>query len=107
MENRLAQLRRERGVTQEALAHALGISRQSVNALERGRYDPSIQVAFRAARYFGLAIEEVFLYDSGAAPVPKPSKAKPQAEIPPPTPEPQLPAREPAVPRPNRGVRVG
>ncbi len=63
MRNRLVELRQERGILQDELAEALQISRQTVSSLERGRYNPSILLAFRIARYFGLSIEEIFLYD--------------------------------------------
>ena len=61
MKNRLKVLRAERDWTQGDLADALGISRQSVNAIETGRYDPSLPLAFRIADVFGLAIEDIFL----------------------------------------------
>ena len=60
MKNRLAELRAERGWSQGDLAGKLEVSRQTVNALERGKYDPSLPLAFRIARLFGLPIEEVF-----------------------------------------------
>jgi putative transcriptional regulator len=60
MKNRLRELRGERGWSQEALAAKLEVSRQSVNAIETGRYDPSLPLAFRIARLFGLRIEEIF-----------------------------------------------
>ncbi len=60
VKNRLRELRAERGVTQAALADAVGLSRQSVNAIETGRYDPSLPVAFSLARYFDLTIETLF-----------------------------------------------
>lgn len=63
MRNRLVELRRERGIMQDELAAALQISRQTVSSLERGRYNPSILLAFRIARYFNLSIEEIFLYE--------------------------------------------
>lgn len=63
MKNRLAALRQERGWTQGALAARLAVSRQTVIAIEKGRYDPSLPLAFRIARTFGLAIEEVFRED--------------------------------------------
>jgi len=63
LKNRLEELRRLRGVRQEDLADALGVSRQTVNSLENGRYNPSIALAFKLARYFGAAIEEIFLYE--------------------------------------------
>jgi len=60
MKNSIRQLRGERGWSQAALAEKLDISRQSVNAIETGRYDPSLPLAFRIARLFGVAIEAVF-----------------------------------------------
>lgn len=60
MKNRLEALRKERGVRQEDLAQALGVSRQTVISLEKGKYNPSLALAFRLARYFGLPIEEIF-----------------------------------------------
>lgn len=61
MKNRLKVLRAERNWSQQALAEELGVSRQSVNAIETGRYDPSLPLAFAIADIFGLTIEEVFL----------------------------------------------
>ncbi len=63
MKNRLEELRHERGVNQEELARALRVSRQTIGSLENGRYNPSITLAFKIARYFGLSIEEVFIYE--------------------------------------------
>ena len=63
MKNRLEQLRMERGIRQEELAAALKVSRQTISSLENGRYNPSIQLAFRLAKYFGLSIEEIFIYE--------------------------------------------
>jgi putative transcriptional regulator len=60
MKNRLKVLRAERDWTQADLALALEVSRQTVNALETGKYDPSLPLAFRLARLFGLPIEEIF-----------------------------------------------
>ena len=60
MKNRLPVLRAERGWSQAALAERLGVSRQTVNAIEKGRYDPSLPLAFKIAEVFGLAIEDVF-----------------------------------------------
>ena len=60
MNNRLRDLRAERGWSQADLADRLGVSRQSVNALETGKYDPSLPLAFRIARLFGATIEEIF-----------------------------------------------
>lgn len=61
MENRLRMLRGARGWSQADLALRLEVSRQSVNAIETGRYDPSLPLAFRIAELFGLGIEEVFV----------------------------------------------
>ncbi|MBB5519219.1 helix-turn-helix transcriptional regulator [Amphiplicatus metriothermophilus] len=60
MENRLKELRAERGWSQADLAERLDVSRQTVNALERGKYDPSLPLAFRIARVFGRPIEAIF-----------------------------------------------
>jgi putative transcriptional regulator len=60
MRNRLRELRDAAGLTQGALADRLDVSRQTVNALETGRYDPSLPLAFRIARLFGEPIEEIF-----------------------------------------------
>ena len=60
MKNGLAVLRAERGWSQGDLADRLGVSRQTINALERGKYDPSLPLAFKIARLFACAIEEVF-----------------------------------------------
>ncbi|NVE95265.1 helix-turn-helix transcriptional regulator [Erythrobacter sp. HA6-11] len=67
MNNRLKVLRAERDWSQQDLADRLGVSRQSVNAIEKGRYDPSLPLAFNIAEVFGLAIEEIFSKDSEAA----------------------------------------
>ncbi|MGB3165221.1 MAG: helix-turn-helix transcriptional regulator [Alteraurantiacibacter sp.] len=61
MNNRLRVLRAERQWSQQDLADRLEVSRQSVNAIETGKYDPSLPLAFRIADTFGLAIEEIFL----------------------------------------------
>ena len=63
LKNRLEELRRARGINQEELARALEVSRQTIGSLENGRYNPSILLAFRIARYFGLPIEEIFIYE--------------------------------------------
>jgi putative transcriptional regulator len=60
MNNRLKVLRAERGWSQAYLAEKLEVSRQSVNAIETGKYDPSLPLAFRIARLFGRGIEEIF-----------------------------------------------
>ena len=63
MKNRLEELRKARGIKQEELAAALEVSRQTIGSLENGRYNPSILLAFKIARYFGLTIEDIFLYE--------------------------------------------
>lgn len=63
MKNRLEELRKARGMTQEELAETLEVSRQTVGSLENGRYNPSILLAFKIARLFETTIEEVFLYE--------------------------------------------
>ena len=60
MKNRLRLLRAERGWSQEELGGRVGVSRQAINAVETGRYDPSLPLAFRLARLFGCPIEEIF-----------------------------------------------
>ena len=63
MKNRLEEIRRQRGIKQEDLAAALAVSRQTIGSLENGRYNPSILLAFRIARYFDMRIEEIFIYE--------------------------------------------
>ena len=63
LENRLEELRKQRGIRQEELALALEVSRQTIGSLENGRYNPSILLAFKLARYFGVGIEEIFIYE--------------------------------------------
>ncbi|HHU63749.1 MAG TPA: helix-turn-helix transcriptional regulator [Clostridiales bacterium] len=63
MKNRLEELRKAKGVSQEELADALEVSRQTISSLENGRYNPSIILAFKIARYFNLSIEEIFIYE--------------------------------------------
>jgi putative transcriptional regulator len=63
MKNRLKVLRAERDWTQADLAHALDVSRQAVNAIETGKHDPSLPLAFRIARLFGSSVEDIFLMD--------------------------------------------
>ena len=61
MKNRLPQLRAERGWTQADLAQRVSVSRQTINAIETGKFDPSLPLAFRLARLFDLRIEDLFL----------------------------------------------
>jgi putative transcriptional regulator len=63
MKNRLEEIRKQRGIRQEELAAALEVSRQTIGSLENGRYNPSIQLAFKIARHFGMSIEEIFIYE--------------------------------------------
>lgn len=65
MKNRLEEIRKAKGITQEELANALEVSRQTVGSLENGRYNPSIILAFKIARFFNVSIEEVFIYEEG------------------------------------------
>jgi len=64
MKNRLKVLRAERDWTQAQLANELEVSRQTVNAIEKGKFDPSLPLAFKAARLFGMSIEEIFQDDA-------------------------------------------
>ena len=63
MKNRLEELRKQRGIKPEDLANTLEVSRQTIGSLENGRYTPSIQLAFKIARYFDMSIEEIFIYE--------------------------------------------
>ena len=63
MKNRLEELRKQRNIRQEQLAEELGVSRQTIGSLENGRYNPSIILAIKIARYFGMAVEEIFIYE--------------------------------------------
>lgn len=63
MNNRLEEIRKGRSITQEQLALDLEVSRQTISSLEKGRYNPSILLAFRIARYFDMAIEDIFIYE--------------------------------------------
>ena len=63
VKNRLEELRKQRGIKQEDLANALEVSRQTIGSLENGRYNPSIMLAFKIARYFQMNIEEIFIYE--------------------------------------------
>ena len=63
MKNRLEELRKSRGIKQEELAAILEVSRQTIGSLENGRYNPSILLAFKIARYFEMSIEDIFIYE--------------------------------------------
>jgi len=63
LKNRLEEIRKTRGIKQEELANAVEVSRQTISSLESGRYNPSIMLAFKCARYFGMQIEDIFIYE--------------------------------------------
>lgn len=65
MKNKVEALRKERGLSQEAFARALRVSRQTVSAIETGKYNPSLDLAFAIAAFFGMSIEEIFIYEGG------------------------------------------
>jgi putative transcriptional regulator len=63
VKNRIEEIRKDRGIRQEEFARELGVSRQTISSLETGRYNPSIFLAWKIARYFGMTIEEVFIFE--------------------------------------------
>lgn len=63
MKNRIEEIRKAKGIRQEDFARALGVSRQTISSLETGRYNPSISLAYKIARFFGLIIEDVFIFE--------------------------------------------
>ena len=63
MKNRLEELRKQNGIKQEELAEKLGVSKQTVGSLENGRYNPSIILAIKIARFFGKNVEEIFIFE--------------------------------------------
>ncbi len=65
MKNRLEEIRKSRNIRQDELARALEVSRQTIGSLENGRYNPSIILAFKIARYFDMKIEDIFIYEEG------------------------------------------
>ena len=66
MKNRIEQIRKERGILQDEFAKSLGVSRQTISSLENGRYNPSILLAYKIAKFFGMTIEEVFIFEEEA-----------------------------------------
>ena len=66
MKNRIEIIRKEREILQDEMAKALGVSRQTISSLENGRYNPSIMLAYKIAKYFGVTIEEVFVFEEEA-----------------------------------------
>ena len=65
MKNKLEEIRKQHGIKQEELANALEVTRQTIGSIENGRYNPSIILAFKIARYFKMSIEEIFMYEEG------------------------------------------
>ena len=63
MKNRIEEIRKERGIRQEEFAKSMGVSRQTISSLENGRYNPSIMLAYKIAKYFELTIEDVFIFE--------------------------------------------
>lgn len=63
MKNKIESIRKERGILQEEFAKAMGVSRQTISSLENGRYNPSILLAHKIAKFFGMTIEEVFVFE--------------------------------------------
>ena len=63
MKNRIEEIRKEKGIRQEEFAKSMGVSRQTISSLENGRYNPSIILAYKIAQYFGMTIEEVFIFE--------------------------------------------
>lgn len=63
MKNKIEAIRTQKNIRQEELAKALGVSRQTISSLENDRYNPSILLAFRIAKYFGLTIEDIFIFE--------------------------------------------
>ena len=63
MRNRIEVIRKEKGIRQDELAKAMGVSRQTISSLENGRYNPSILLAYKIAKYFNMTIEDVFIFE--------------------------------------------
>ena len=63
MKNRIEEIRNQKGIRQEELAKQLGVSRQTISSLENGRYNPSILLAYKIAKFFGMKIEDVFVFE--------------------------------------------
>ena len=63
MKNRIETIRKEQGILQDELAKAMGVSRQTISSLENGRYNPSIMLAYKIAKFFGMTIEDVFVFE--------------------------------------------
>ena len=67
MKNRIEEIRKEQNIRQEDFAKSMGVSRQTISSLENGRYNPSIQLAYKIAKYFDMTIEEVFIFEEEEA----------------------------------------
>ena len=65
MKNKVEQLRKEKGLNQDEFAKLLRVSRQTISSIERGKYNPSLDLAFEIADFFGMTIEEIFQYERG------------------------------------------
>ena len=63
MKNRIEEIRKEKGIRQGDFAKSMGVSRQTISSLENGRYNPSITLAYKIAKYFEMTIEEVFIFE--------------------------------------------
>ena len=63
MKNRIEEIRKQRGIRQDELARLMGVSRQTISSLETGKYNPSIFLAWKISRYFGMSIEEAFIFE--------------------------------------------
>ena len=63
MKNKIEEIRKERGIRQEEFAKLMGVSRQTISSLETGKYNPSIFLAYKIAKFFEMTIEEVFIFD--------------------------------------------
>ena len=63
MENKVELLRKQNGISQESFAKAMRVSRQTISSIENGKYNPSLELAFAIADYFGMSIEEIFIYE--------------------------------------------
>ena len=63
VKNKIEEIRKEKGIRQDELAKSMGVSRQTISSLENGRYNPSIMLAYRIAKYFGLTIEDIFIFE--------------------------------------------
>ncbi len=63
MKNKIENIRKAQGILQDEMAKALGVSRQTISSLENGRYNPSIMLAYKIAKYFGMTIEDIFVFE--------------------------------------------